>query len=134
MPNLKAHSTTIELQRPPPGTRTLMHDKPHNRGIWEPNGQEVWYVRTAMIHYRCLKSYIPNTASECVSEMTGLLLDQNNFPSLLPVDTVTRAAAEIMDALQNPAPSIPIPRLGDKKKTDLKQLVAIFKTAVPQSP
>ena len=61
-----------ETPMPPPGTITLVHDKPHNRGTWEPHGQEVWYVRPAMLHCRRLTSYIPKTASECVSNTTEL--------------------------------------------------------------
>ena len=36
---------------PPRGTRTLVHEKPHNRGTWAPHGQENWYIRPAMLHY-----------------------------------------------------------------------------------
>ena len=79
----------------PPGTRILVHDKPHNRGTWAPHGQEGWYVRPAMLHYRCLTYYIPKTASERVSDTTGLFPDQKNFPRLSPEDAVTRSAADL---------------------------------------
>ena len=46
----------------PPGTTTLVHDKPHNRGTWSPHGHKGWYVRPAMLHYHCSTSYIPKTA------------------------------------------------------------------------
>ena len=42
----------------PLGTRTLVHDKPHSRGTWPPHGHKSWYVRLAMLHYRCLTFYI----------------------------------------------------------------------------
>ena len=44
-----------------PGTITLLHDKPHNRDTWSPHGLKGWYVRPAMLHYRCITSYIPKT-------------------------------------------------------------------------
>ena len=44
---------------PPPGTRTLVHDKPQNIGIWAPYVNKGCYVRLAILHYRCLTSYIP---------------------------------------------------------------------------
>ena len=46
----------------PPGTITLVHDKPYNRVTWDPCGHEGWYVMPAMLHYRCLTSYIPKIA------------------------------------------------------------------------
>ena len=51
-------------------TGKLVHDKPHKRGNWAPHGQAGWYVRPEMLHYCFLASYIPNTASERVSDTT----------------------------------------------------------------
>ena len=100
---------------PPPGPRTLVHDKPLNRGTWAPHGQEGWYVSPAMLHFRCLTSYIPNTASERVSNTTELFPAQKNFPSLSPADVVASAATDLIEALQHPTPSSPIPYLGEKQ-------------------
>ena len=52
------------------GTITLVHDKPHNRGTWPPNGHAGWYISPVMLHYRCLTSYIPNTEEERVCDTT----------------------------------------------------------------
>ena len=87
-----------------------------------------------MIHYRCLTSYIPKTALERVSDTTEILPAQKSFPSLSPADAVTSAAAELTEALQNPTTSSPIPHLGEKQTMSLKQLEAIFNTAVPKAP
>ena len=57
-----------------------------------------------------------------------------NFPSLSPADAVTSAAADLTEALQNPTPSIPIPHLGEKQITALRQIADIFNTAVPHEP
>ena len=54
----------------PPGKITLVHNKPHNRVTWAPHGHKGWYVRPAMIYYRCLKSYILKTAKERVISTT----------------------------------------------------------------
>ena len=85
----------------PPGTITLVQKKPHNRGTWAPHRQEGWYVRPAMLHYRYLPSYIPKTALERVSDTTEIFPVQKNFPSLLPSDAVTSAAADLTEALQH---------------------------------
>ena len=134
MPTLTARSATTEWQCPPPGTRTSVHNKPNKRGTWEPHGQEGWYLQMTMIHYRCLISYIPNTASEIVSDMTELFLIQKNFPSLSPEDAVTSATADLTEALQNPTPSSYIPHLGYNQTRALRQLASISSTAVPQAP
>ena len=119
---------------PPPGTITLVDDKPHNRGTWAPHGQKGWYVSPAMIQFRCLTSYIPKTASERVSDTTEVFPAQKIFPSLSPAYAVTSAAADLRDDLQNPTPSRPVPYIGENQTTDLRQLAAIFNTAVPQAP
>ena len=58
----------------PPGTRTLVNDKPHNRGTWAPHEHEVWYVRPAILHYRYLTSYIPKMDKERISDTTDFPL------------------------------------------------------------
>ena len=45
-----------------PGTITLVHDTPHNRGTWVLHGKEGWYVRPVMLRYICLTSYITKKA------------------------------------------------------------------------
>ena len=61
-PNLLAYfqfNGTFDYNRTPmdpPETRILVHNKPHNRGTWASHGQEGWYVRPVMLHYRCLTS------------------------------------------------------------------------------
>ena len=89
--------------------------------------------KDAMLHYRCLSSYIPKTALEHISDTTELLPAQNSFPSLFPEDAATSAAADPTEALQHPTPSIPIPHLGEKQTMALKQLAAIFNMNVPQA-
>ena len=36
----------------PPGTKVLIHEKPHQRATWAPYGVEGWYVGPAINHYR----------------------------------------------------------------------------------
>ena len=98
----------------PPGTRTLVHEKSHNRGTWAPHGQEGCYLLQDMHGYRFLTYYIPKTDSERVLVTTYLLPAQKQLPILSPLDEVTHLAADLTEALQNPAPSIPILHLGEK--------------------
>ena len=86
-----------------------------------------------MIQYRCLISYISKTESEHISDTTELFPVQKKFPSLSPVDAMTQAEADLTEALQNPALSIPAQRLGEKTAA-LKQLAAIFNIDVSKEP
>jgi hypothetical protein len=36
----------------PPGTRITAHETPNRRRIWEPHGQDGWYIGPALEHYR----------------------------------------------------------------------------------
>ena len=38
---------------PPNGTRVVMHNRPNDRALWEPHGEDGWYIGTAMENYRC---------------------------------------------------------------------------------
>ena len=92
----------------PPGTRTLVHDKTHNRGTWGLHGHEGWYVRPAMLHYRCLASYIPKMAKERVSDTTDFSRATPTFPRLSYKDSATNATADLTQTLLNPTPTIPL--------------------------
>ena len=38
----------------PPGTKTLVHEKPDQRALWDPHAAEGWYIGPAVEHYRCV--------------------------------------------------------------------------------
>jgi hypothetical protein len=52
----------------PPGTRIIAHKTPNSRRTWKPHGQDGWYIRPALEHYRCYTVYITKTRSERVVE------------------------------------------------------------------
>ena len=84
---------------PPPNNRTLMYNKPHNRGTWTPNYQQGWYVRLDMLHYICIISYIPKTALEIVSDTTELFPVQKKPTNLSSAYTVTSAPDDLTEDL-----------------------------------
>ena len=117
----------------PPVTRTIVHEKPHNRGTWSPNRHEGCYVRPAMLHYRCITSYIPKTEKERVSENTDFLPATLTLKRISSKDAITHAAADLTHALLNPTPTSLLTTLGDNKIAALMQLAEIFtKPAPPQ--
>jgi hypothetical protein len=44
----------------PPGTKVIVHEKPHQRGSWDPHGKLGWYVGPALEHYRCHRCHTAN--------------------------------------------------------------------------
>ena len=106
----------------PPVTITLVHDKPHNKGTWAPRRHKGWDVRPAMLHYRCLTSYITKTAKEKVSDTTYSPPATLNFPRLSSKDAATNAATDLTYALLNPTPTSPLTTLGNKQTAALRKL------------
>jgi hypothetical protein len=52
----------------PPGTRIIAHETPNRRRTWAPHGQDGWYIRPALEHYRCDTVYVTKTRGEQVVE------------------------------------------------------------------
>ena len=57
----------------PPGTQVIVHQKPQARKSWGFHGKIDWYVGPARKHYRCYRIFIPETASEIVTDMVQFL-------------------------------------------------------------
>ena len=117
----------------PPGIRTLVHDKPHNRGTWSPHRHKSWYVMLEMLHYRCLTFYIPKTAKERVSNTTKFLPETLTLPIISSKYAATHPSSDLTHDLLNPTVTSPLTALGYKQTAALKQLAEIFnKYASPQ--
>ena len=56
-----------------------------------------------------------------------LLPVQKQLPKLSPEDSVTHAAADLTEALQNPDLTRPIPHLGEKQTAAMQKLLAVTK-------
>ena len=100
-------------------TRTLVNYKPYNRGIWAQHVHKGWYVRSAMLNYLSLTSYIPKTDNEQVSNTTEF------FPSTLLLQrisskyTATHVDANLTHSLLNPTPTSPLTMLGNNQIASL---------------
>ena len=53
--------------------RIVLHEKPHQRGSWSPNGVEGFYLDPALKHYRCYRGWVVKTQRERVSDTHGCL-------------------------------------------------------------
>ena len=39
----------------PPGTKVIVHENTYNCQSWYPHDTDVWYIRTSMENYPCVK-------------------------------------------------------------------------------
>ncbi len=116
----------------PPGTKIVAHEKPNQRASWAAHGVDGWYTAPAMEHYRCYKVYITATHGERIVDTIQFFPTQTEMPKLSSADNAMRAAQELTEALQNPAPAAPFAMLGSEKLGALKDLARIFSDALPR--
>jgi hypothetical protein len=116
----------------PPGIRVVAHLKPQQRGSWELNGANGFYVGSALSHYRCIRCYFPKSKSERVCNTVQFI------PNVIPIlqtkidDYLRQAAGDIVSILQKP-PSTTYPSLqaGDPVRNALHELAIQLNRAQP---
>ncbi len=116
----------------PPGTKIVAQEKPNQRASWAAHSVDGWYTAPAMEHYRCYKVYITSTHGERIVDTIQFFPTHTEMPKLLSADNAMRAAQELTEALQNPAPAAPFAMLGSEKLGALKDLARIFSDALPR--
>ena len=81
-----------------------------------------------MKHYRCFRCYIPTTNSERIAETVDFFPKDVKLPSTSSRDAATKAARDLIYAINNPTPSSPTLQLGDETIHALERLGEIFST------
>jgi hypothetical protein len=87
-----------------------------------------------MHNYRCQNVYISTTASERIVDTLEFFPHNYQMPQLSSTDRLIMAAKDVMDALQNPHPEVPLASVGDDTIAALTDLAAIFKLKLRQTP
>ena len=64
----------------PPGIKTLVYKTPQQRTTWARHGVDAWYIRYCPDHYRCHKTYVPETREERISHTVSFF--PHNFAVL----------------------------------------------------
>jgi hypothetical protein len=118
----------------PPGCKIIAHEKPGKRRTWDPHGQHGYSLGPAMHHYRCQNVYISATASERIVDTLEFFPHNYQMPQLSSTDRLLMAAKDMMDALQNPHPEVPLASVGDDTISALTDLAAIFRLKLRQTP
>ena len=80
-----------------------------------------------MEHYIYHKAYIPKTRVERISYTVDFFPKQFNMPQMSSTDATIHAAPDLIYALNNPAPSIPLVKPVNSQKKALRFLAEIFK-------
>ena len=97
-----------------------------------PHGKDGWYIGPDMEHYRCQKEYIPNTRAEQISDTVECPPKKFHMQQMSSMDATYHVAQDIIDALQNTVPEIPLVKIGHGNKESLNTLEDISRKANPQ--
>ena len=75
----------------------MVHQRPTQRGSWDPHGITAFYIGPAMDHYRCFKCYIPSTKAERITD-TVIFRPHNNIqvPNTTPAEGIKQAIQDIV--------------------------------------
>jgi hypothetical protein len=118
----------------PPGSKVLIHETPINRRTWDPHGVDGWYLGAAPEHYRCHRVYVNNTQAERIAKTIEFFPYNCAMPKTSSADAATRAALDLISALENPTPAAPFATIGNEQLHAIRTLAAIFQAATASSP
>ena len=112
----------------PPGTKVLIHETPKQWRTWDFHDKEVWYIRTAPLHYQCYRIFIPETRGERITKTVQLPPHNGAMPAISSDDAATDASRRLANVLSKPAPAAPFARFGTQTMDTIRQLAIIFAT------
>ena len=115
----------------PTGTRVVIHNSPNDRISWVPHGKDGWYIGPSMEHYRFHKSCIPKTRAERISDTVEFFPKKFKMPHISSMGATYHSAQDLIYALHNPEPAIPLVKLVDGHKGSFRALLEIFRKANP---
>ena len=110
----------------PPGTKVLIHEKPSQRGTWDPHGIEGYYVGPALDHYRCYTVNVNTTKTDRIADTLEWFPHYVKMPTSNNLDLLIATTKDILKALQQPPYNSPLGPLTDSQKEVLQQFTEIF--------
>jgi hypothetical protein len=111
----------------PPGCKIIAHENPSQRQIWEPPVQPGYLLGPVMHNYRCQNMYITSTASERIVDTLEFFPHNSPMPKISSTDRILMAAHDMIDAINNRHPDVPLATLVDDRITAPTTLAAILK-------
>jgi hypothetical protein len=136
-PNVSAYKTLFgnfnynKTPLMPPGVKVVVHEKPHQRGTWEPHGKLGWYLGPALEHYRCHQCHIIETNSERISDTVEFFPHHTEVKKLTTQEAAVIAAEALVQALKQSKPPKNWADLLDPTKTAIQQLQRIIHPSAP---
>jgi hypothetical protein len=127
-PNISAYQAvfgTFDYNRHPlmpPGTKVIVHEKPGQRGSWDPHGKLGWYLGPALEHYRCHWCHIISTNNERIADTVEFFPHIEAIQKLSPQEATIIAAEALSEALKRKKPPTNLSTLLEPTKAALQQL------------
>jgi hypothetical protein len=86
-----------------------------------------------MHHYRCQHVYISATARERIVDTLEFFPHNCQMPRLSSTDILIMAASDMIDALRNAHPDVPLTQVGNDTISALTALAKFFKLKLQKS-
>ena len=116
----------------PPGTKTVVHNRPSSRPSWGFHGEDGFYIGPALDHYRCVKCFIPKTRSIRISDTVAFFPTTVPLPATSLDDHLRAAASDIVTLLSTPPPStFPSLTITDSTREAIHQIAKLLNRATP---
>ena len=84
----------------PFGTLVLVHEKPADRGTWDPHGVKGWYLGPAMQHHHCWRTWIIHTQATRITDTVEWFPSPLKMPGKSPHAMVTAALHDLATAVK----------------------------------
>jgi hypothetical protein len=82
----------------PLGTKTIVHEKPNQRGTWDAHGVYGWYIGLAPDHYRCYEIHITATRASRIADTVEFFPTTCAMPAPSSANAALEAATELITA------------------------------------
>ncbi len=110
----------------PPGTKVLIHEKPSQRGSWDPHAVDGYYIGPALEHYQCYTVNVTSAKADRIADTLEWFPHYVKMPTSNNLDLLVATTSDILKALLNPPYNSPLGPLTDSEREVLKQFTTMF--------
>jgi hypothetical protein len=94
----------------PFGTLVVVHEKPADRGTWDPHGVKGWYLGPALHHHHCWRTWVIHTQAERITDTVEWFPSPLQIPGRNPHEMVTAALHDLISAVRDFPVNSVVPR------------------------
>ena len=84
----------------PFGTLVVVHEKPADRGTWDPHGVKGWYLGPAVQHHHCWRTWIIHTQAARITDTVEWFPSPLKLPGRSPHAMVAAALHDLVTAVK----------------------------------